>query len=81
MSSHKIAEENIAFMGRDKINGIREILLSSVTAATWSITEIPEKAVIPPAMIMAALPLMSLQAIQPALTSKIPEKTAVTSDE
>ncbi len=63
------------------MNGIRETLLSSVTAATWSITDTPEKADIIPAVIMEASPDISPQAAQPAVTSKKPKNRAFVTEE
>lgn len=69
--------EIAAATGRESKNGISEMRLSSVTAATCSITETPEKAEITPAAIIAAVPPIAPQAAQPAVTSKKPAKSAL----
>lgn len=58
------------------MNGKSGILLSSVTAATCRITEIPEKEAIAPAAITEASPSIPAQEKTPAVISKKPEKIA-----
>ena len=65
-----------AWKNRERMNGKREILLSSVIAAIWSITEIPEKDKSAPEITMELYPSISPQEKTPPVTSKIPERMA-----
>lgn len=65
-----------AWKKRDTIKGMRDTLLFSVAAATWRITETPEKEATAPAIIIPREPFISPAATVPAVTSQNPQKRA-----